>query len=82
MRWAIYCRRDLVAVARTRSNSTPFIGFGENFGPAPARRWIETHIRPGRLAAKVNSMLNMLELAIHGFGAALLPCFLGEPAPR
>jgi DNA-binding transcriptional LysR family regulator len=77
VRWAIYCRRDLVA-SLGPLESTPFIGFGENFGPASARRWIETHIQPGQLAAKVNSTLNMRELAIHGFGAALLPCFLGD----
>jgi DNA-binding transcriptional LysR family regulator len=77
VRFAIYYRRDLVA-SLGPVEATPFIGFGENFGPAPARRWIETHIHPGRLAARVNSTLNMRELAILGVGAALLPCFLGD----
>jgi len=80
MRWATYCRRDLVAAHGSRTiDSVPFIGFGENFGPASGRRWIEAKIPPGRLAARVNSVHSMLELTVHGFGASLLPCFLGDP---
>ena len=80
VRWAMYCRRDLVAALGPRTiDSVPFIGFAENFGPTSGRRWIETQIPPGRLAARVNSVHSMLELTIHGFGAALLPCFLGDP---
>ncbi len=80
VRWAMYCRRDLVAAVGARTiDSVPFIGFAENFGPASGRRWIETQIPPGRLAARVNSVHSVLELTVHGFGAALLPCFLGDP---
>lgn len=80
VRWATYCRRDLVATNGSRMiDSVPFIGLGDNFGPSSGRRWIETHIPPERLAARVNSVHGMMELAIHGFGAALLPCFLGDP---
>jgi DNA-binding transcriptional LysR family regulator len=82
VRWAIYCRRDLAASLGSRTlESVPFVGFGENFGPPSCRRWIDTHIRPSRLAAKVNSIHNMLELSVHGFGATLLPCFLGDQSP-
>jgi len=80
VRWGIYCRRDLVSALGSRMIvSAPFIGFGESLGPAAARRWIETQVPPERLAARVNSVHSMLELATHGFGAALLPCFLGDP---
>ncbi len=82
VRWAVYCRRDLVGSLGPRAiESVPFVGFGDNYGPAAGRRWIEAHIRPGKLAAKVNSIDNMLELAVHGFGATLLPCFLGDLSP-
>jgi DNA-binding transcriptional LysR family regulator len=82
VRWAIYYRRDLVAALGSQPlESAPFIGFGENFGPPAGRRWIETHVRPGRVVGKVNSILNMRELAAQGLGAALLPCVLGDVSP-
>jgi DNA-binding transcriptional LysR family regulator len=49
--------------------------------PASGRRWIEANIDPGRIAAKANSAHCMLELALQGVGAALLPCFLGDRSP-
>jgi DNA-binding transcriptional LysR family regulator len=80
VRWGIYCRCDLVSAFGSRTvDSAPFIGFYERLGPAAARRWIETQIPPERLAARVNSIHSILELVTQGFGAALLPCFLGDP---
>ncbi len=79
VRWGIYCRRDLVSALGSRPiDNAPFVGYYEGLAPA-VRRWIEAQIRPERLAAKVNSIHSMLELATHGFGATLLPCFLGDP---
>ena len=78
-RWSVYCRRDLTAeLGSEPTDSVAFIGFGDNFGPAPGRRWIEANVRPGRLVAKANSSHCMLQLALQGFGATLLPCFLGD----
>jgi DNA-binding transcriptional LysR family regulator len=82
VRWAVYGAPELVASLGSRpAESLPFIGYGEGYGPASVRRWIETQISPGRLAAKVNSVHNMLELAVHGIGVALLPCHLADPSP-
>ncbi len=82
VRWAVYCRRDLADIIGSGSmDSAPFIGFADDFGPPPARRWIEANIRPERLAARVNSIHSMLEMTVHGVGAAPLPCFLGEQNP-
>jgi DNA-binding transcriptional LysR family regulator len=81
-RWAVYCRRDVAAsLAAEPIESAAFIGFGESMGPAPARRWIETNAGPGRIVAKANSVHCTLELALQGFGVALLPCFLGDRHP-
>lgn len=81
-RWGIYCRRDVAAALGAGPiDSVAFIGFGGGFGTASGRRWIEANVRPERLAAKVNSVYCMLELALQGFGAALLPCFLGDRSP-
>ena len=82
IQWAPYCRTDLVErEGCARVEALPFVGFGEGFGTTATRRWVETRIRPIRIAARVNSEESMVELARHGFGAALLPCFLGEADP-
>lgn len=79
MRWAVYCRGDLLSDPNPPNLDTiPFIGFGDGFGEATTRRWLDSYVRPAKLAAKVNSVQSMLELVRHGLGAAALPCFLGE----
>jgi DNA-binding transcriptional LysR family regulator len=75
-RWGVYCRRDVIA--ELGPDSIGFIGFSESFGPAPGRRWIEANVRPERLVAQANSAHCRLQMAIHGLGATLLPCFLGD----
>jgi DNA-binding transcriptional LysR family regulator len=83
VRWAVYCRRDLAETMRSGpAGAAPFVGFADDFGPPQGRRWIEANVRPEALAARVNSLHVMLEMAVHGFGAAPLPCFLGEPNPN
>ncbi len=82
-RWGVYCRRDLTtALDSEASGSIAFIGFGDSFGPVPARRWIDANIAPGRVVAKANSAHCMLKFALQGFGATLLPCFLGDRSPE
>ena len=58
-----------------------FIGYGDALGPASGRRWIEANVDPGRIAAKANSAHCMLELALQGVGAALLPCYPWRSKP-
>jgi len=82
VRWSLYCGRTLMAsLGSERAESLPFVGYCENFGPPSIRRWIETHVRPGRIAAKVNSVHHVFRLAVHNFGVALLPCFIGDASP-
>jgi DNA-binding transcriptional LysR family regulator len=79
VRWGLYVRRDVSdTIGPGGIDAAPFVGFAEDFGPPLARRWIESNVPPERLAARVNSIHAMLEMAVHGFGAAPLPCFLGE----
>ena len=42
------------------------------------RRWFETHVARDLLVCRVDTVLAMAELAVVGFGAAVLPCFIGE----
>ncbi len=78
VRWATYCRDEIAA---SRLDLASFIGFADHFGLPGVRRWIDAHIPAGRIATKVNSLHSMRELAAQGFGAALLPCFLGDCCP-
>jgi DNA-binding transcriptional LysR family regulator len=81
-RWAVYCRRDLLAELGSEPiDSVPFIGLTDSLGPTPGRRWIEANIPPSRLVAKANSAHCRLQLALQGFAATLLPCFLGDRNP-
>ena len=83
VRWCLYSTQNLMrSIGPERLESLPFIGYCESFGPPPVRRWVETHIRPGRIAAKVNSVYNMFHLAVHDYGVALLPCFIGDASPE
>jgi DNA-binding transcriptional LysR family regulator len=81
-RWGIYCRREMAAaLGGPESDSFAFVGFTDGFGPASIRRWVDANVPPGRLTGKANSAHCRLELALHGLGATLLPCFLGDPSP-
>jgi DNA-binding transcriptional LysR family regulator len=81
-RSCVYRRRDTAAEGSAEAiESGAFIGFAESLGPASSRRWIEANVDPGRIVAKANSAHCMLELALQGLGAALLPCYLGDRSP-
>jgi DNA-binding transcriptional LysR family regulator len=83
LRWSVYATPAIKAAYGPRVVAeAPWIGFGENYGPARGRRWIEAHIAKGRQAYKVNSLLSMTELAAQGVGAAILPCFVGDQRPE
>lgn len=82
VRWRLYCGRGFKPSPGPQDEeSMPFIGYCEGFGPPLTRRWIETHVRPERIAATVNSLQIMHQLAAHNFGVALLPCFVGDASP-
>ena len=81
-RWAVYGRRDLIAeLGAEPIGSVAFIGFSDGYGPASSRRWIEANVPPERLVARANSAQCLLQFALLGFGATLLPCFLGDRSP-
>jgi DNA-binding transcriptional LysR family regulator len=82
VRWALYCRREAVGPANSLAiEAVRMVGFCETFGSPSVRRWIETHVRPDQVAARVNSIHGALGLTVQGVGAALLPCFLGDSQP-
>ncbi len=82
-RWAVYASADLAAEFAARVvAAAPWIGFGDNFAPPLGKRWVDENIGPRRQVCRVNSVLGMVEAAALGVGAAILPCFLGDPRPE
>ena len=81
-RWAVYCRADMAAsLGAELINSAAFIGFGDTMERSSRTRWLEANVGRERIVAKANSPHCMMALALQGFAAALLPCFLGDRNP-
>jgi len=79
IRWAIYCAPELaLRFGNDVIGSAPWIGPGDNFWPLRGRRWYEQYIERERQVCRVDTVLSMAELAAVGFGAAVLPCYIGE----
>ncbi len=79
-RWGVYCRRrigrgDWFRGVRVRSLLSDLATISDRRRPAGGSR--PTYLRSDWLA-KANSAHCMLQLALQGFGATLLPCFLGD----
>jgi DNA-binding transcriptional LysR family regulator len=81
-RSCVYRRRDMAEASAEAVQLGAFIGFADSLGPTSSRRWIEANVDSGRIVAKANSAHCMLELAVEGLGAALLPCYLGDRNPN
>ncbi|MGD0763093.1 MAG: LysR family transcriptional regulator [Roseiarcus sp.] len=83
MRWAVYCTAEIAAEFGPRVvAAAPWVGFGDHYAPPLGKRWVEDNVGPRRQVARVNSVLGVAEAAALGVGAALLPCFLGDPRPE
>jgi DNA-binding transcriptional LysR family regulator len=79
MRWGIYCAPELaLRFGNDVIGSAPWIGPGDNYAPLRGRRWFEQYIERDRQVCRVDTALSMAELAAVGFGAVVLPCFIGE----
>jgi len=59
----------------------PLIGWDEASAASPALGWLERAAGGKAPVYRANSIVNQLRAAEAGIGLALLPCFLGDPAP-
>ena len=81
--WAIYVASALIPPGEEdRLDGAPWVTLSPGCGPQQAHRWIARQIDSSRVTARANSVLALAELAAHGVGAALLPCFVGAPRPE
>ncbi len=81
--WGIYTTGEM----RTRYGASlvenaPWVGFGDGFGPASGRRWLEKNIGDKRQIFRANSTQAMAQVVAMGGGAGILPCFVADAYPQ
>lgn len=85
--WAVYAARSCFATGQTLPSgpddlrACALIGWDEAATGIAAAAWL-ARIAPNQaFAFRTNSLVNQLVAARAGAGAALLPCYLGDPEP-
>jgi DNA-binding transcriptional LysR family regulator len=82
--WTVYATPEL----RERSAGAgafagmPFIGWEEGVRAINSADWVSDHVPAASIAYRTNSVVNQLIAARAGIGAAVLPCYLGDPEPE
>ncbi len=80
--WAIYAVPALTTPAGEPRPDAHWVVPSENFGPSRVRRWLDRHVESWRRCATASDDILMAELAAHGVGVALLPCFVAIAKPE
>ena len=81
-RWGIYFAPKLEQRFPGRLiEDAPWISFGDSFGGAPPRRWIDKHVPAKNIVFRLSSVAAMPEVIASGLGVGLLPCFVGDRRP-
>jgi DNA-binding transcriptional LysR family regulator len=82
--WTAYARRDLVngpLPGPEVLGQLPFIAWEEGVRGINAADWLVRHVPESSVIYRTNSVVNQLVAARSGLGAAVLPCYLGDPEP-
>jgi DNA-binding transcriptional LysR family regulator len=82
--WTVYAPRSLVggtASGTTAFSDLPVIGWEEGVRGINAADWLNRHVSDAAVVYRTNSVVNQLVAARAGLGAAVLPCYLGDPEP-
>jgi DNA-binding transcriptional LysR family regulator len=80
--WAVYATNRLVRIdADDPFGGLPVIGWGEEANNIRAASWVAKHASDARIVYRSSSLINQLVAARAGLGAALMPCYLGDPEP-
>jgi DNA-binding transcriptional LysR family regulator len=83
--WALYGRAaDFAgpeAVGLQQLYGRSWVAPGEGLGALSATRSITEHVRPERIAYRVNTVLGLAEAVEAGIGIGPLPCFIADARP-
>jgi DNA-binding transcriptional LysR family regulator len=78
--WTVYAPRGLVD-GTTVLSDLPVIGWEEGVRGINAADWLSRNVSDATVVYRTNSVVNQLVAARAGLGAAVLPCYLGDPEP-
>lgn len=85
--WASYASVAFMEEQAARSadehdtSKMRWIGYGEPMALTAGGRWLNTHVSPDCIVAKVNNMSSLASAVSAGLGIGLMPCFMGEHLP-
>ena len=80
--WAVYASATLqVEDANDPFGGLPVIGWGDEANNIRAAGWVADSVTEKRIVYRSSSLVNQLVATRAGMGAALLPCYLGNPEP-
>ena len=83
--WALYGRAvdfpGPEAVGLQQLYGRSWVAPGEGLGALSATRSITEHVRPERIAYRVNTVLGLAEAVEAGIGIGPLPCFIADARP-
>ena len=83
--WTVYARSDALG-GHPRSLETlsklPVIGWEDGVRGINAAEWLADQVSEEKIVYRTNSVVNQLVAARAGIGAAILPCYLGDPEPE
>jgi DNA-binding transcriptional LysR family regulator len=82
--WTAYARRDLAerqALGPEALGGLPVIGWEDGVRGINAADWLGRQVPDAQVVYRTNSVVNQLVAARAGLGAAVLPCYLGDPEP-
>lgn len=81
--WSIYAARPMARRLGPRRNlnldGVPLIGWETGAADINAAAWLQQHSDTPSVVYRTNSLVNQLIAAKAGIGAAVLPCYLGDP---
>ena len=82
---AIYASREAMEFSHPLAHpltQRPWLRWDEQWRAVAIERWMDKHVAPELVGARVNTHLAMHELIAAGVGVGFLACWLAEPDPR
>ena len=82
--WTVYASREMGASGEDGLGALshlPVIGWEDGVRGINAAEWLGRHVPDTQIVYRTNSVVNQLVAAKAGLGAAVLPCYLGDPEP-
>ena len=80
--WTVYAPREMGASGEDSLGALshlPVIGWEDGVRGINAAEWLDRHVPDTQIVYRTNSVVNQLVAAKAGLGAAVLPCYLGDP---